>query len=61
MPHEGLGQDLTLGGPFAKFSDSPLRQPGPVPRLGAHNEAVYRDLLGHDAARLRHLYATGVI
>ncbi|MEL0083850.1 MAG: CaiB/BaiF CoA-transferase family protein [Gammaproteobacteria bacterium] len=44
-----------------KFSVTPAAVSAPAPDLGEHNEAIYRDMLGIDAARLQQLQQSGVI
>ncbi|MDP8921976.1 MAG: CoA transferase, partial [Chloroflexota bacterium] len=57
QPHPELGP-LTFPGVPYDLSDTERPRPGPAPRLGQHNRAVYGDLLGYDAARIAE--ATGV-
>jgi formyl-CoA transferase len=47
---------------FPKLSDTPssIRTPAPS-KIGQHNEAIYSDLLGMDAAELDRLGTAGVI
>ena len=59
--HDTVGRNLPMPGRFARFSGVPTGGLAPAPRLGEHNLDVYRDLLGVDLSRLRHLYSTGVI
>ncbi len=55
------GMDLIFPGAFAKLSATPLAPPTPPPRLGEHNEAVYRGMLGLSAQDLTMLRATNAI
>jgi len=43
-----------VGSPL-RLSATPVVKPGPVPGLGEHTEAVLRDLLGYDEARIARL------
>jgi crotonobetainyl-CoA:carnitine CoA-transferase CaiB-like acyl-CoA transferase len=49
-----------LGSPF-KFTDYPLSEPAPPPRLGQHTDAVLRDLLGFDEIAIAELRSASVI
>lgn len=44
-----------------KFSNASVEVRGPAPQLGEHNEAVLRELLGYDDARVTALQASGVL
>jgi CoA:oxalate CoA-transferase len=44
-----------------KFSDARAEFDQPPPELGQHNQAVYGDILGYDAARIAQLHKLGVI
>jgi benzylsuccinate CoA-transferase BbsE subunit len=61
VEHRGLGRTLTLPGPFAKMSVTPIGPAGPAPQLGEHNRAIYGDLLGRAVAELAQLRAAGAI
>jgi crotonobetainyl-CoA:carnitine CoA-transferase CaiB-like acyl-CoA transferase len=50
VPHPALGTALSLPGPFARFSASPLRSGQSAPRLGEHNDEILRQELGCTAA-----------
>ncbi len=56
-----LGRTLTMPGPFAKLSETPLGPSRRAPRLGEHNEEIYRGLLGRSAKELIELRAIGAI
>ncbi|MGH2588012.1 MAG: CaiB/BaiF CoA transferase family protein [Dehalococcoidia bacterium] len=43
--HPNLGESVAYPGPFAKFSETPIRYRRPPPELGEHNDEVYRELL----------------
>ena len=60
VPHPDFGA-LRMQNVAPKLSETPgsIRSPSPEP--GQHNEEVYRDLLGYDAARLADLRARGII
>ena len=61
VEHDTLGRALTLPGPFAKLSETPIDPPRRAPRLGEHNQQVLGDLLGLSADRLRELRNSGAI
>jgi formyl-CoA transferase len=44
-----------------KLSETPGSVASPAPALGAHNEAVYRGLLGMDEAQYEALRRDGII
>ena len=46
IEHENLGRTLTLPGPFAKLSETPVGPTRSAPALGEHNREVLGDLLG---------------
>ncbi len=52
---------LTMPGPFAKLSLTPIGPPTRPPRLGEHNQDVYGALLGLSAAEIVTLRAIGAI
>ena len=61
VPHEDLGESFIYpGAPFI-LSKTPWEQRGRAPHLGEHNEAVYGELLGLDAAEITRLRRTMVI
>jgi benzylsuccinate CoA-transferase BbsE subunit len=57
----GDGTKLTLAGPFAKLSATPIGPPTPAPRLGEHNAEIYGGLLGLSDAEIATLRANGAI
>jgi formyl-CoA transferase len=50
-----------MPGPFAKLSETPLTINRRAPRLGEHNDEIYRELLGRSAQQLTELRALGAI
>ena len=60
VPHPDFGT-LRMQNVAPKLSATPgtIRSPSPEP--GQHNEEIYRDLLGYDAARLEDLRTRGII
>ncbi|HLH76335.1 MAG TPA: CaiB/BaiF CoA-transferase family protein [Candidatus Binataceae bacterium] len=52
---------LTVPGPFARLSQTPLTPTQPPPALGEHNQAVYGELLGLSRDDLSRLHAAGAI
>jgi crotonobetainyl-CoA:carnitine CoA-transferase CaiB-like acyl-CoA transferase len=61
VPHETLGRPLTFPGPFAKMSATPIGASTRAPRIGEHNDEIYRGLLGLSPDRIASLRATGAI
>ena len=59
-PDPELGS-MTVQGPVPRFSDTAGSIDHLGPRLGEHNEEIYRDLLGLDADRYRRLQHDGII
>jgi crotonobetainyl-CoA:carnitine CoA-transferase CaiB-like acyl-CoA transferase len=58
-PHERHGADML---PFpVKFQGETLPEPGRAPTVGEHSDAVLRDVLGYDAARIAALRASGAL
>jgi benzylsuccinate CoA-transferase BbsE subunit len=55
VQHEDLGESFIYPGAPYKLSETPWAQRGRAPHIGEHNEQVYGDLLGLDAADLRRL------
>ena len=61
-PADGAGRrSLTLPGPFAKLSLTPIAPPSRPPHLGEHNQEIYGELLGLNTAEIEALSATGTI
>jgi benzylsuccinate CoA-transferase BbsE subunit len=58
---ETLGKTLTMPGPFAKLSATPIRIERRAPKLGEHNEQVYGELLGMSAKKIAELRESGAI
>jgi len=50
----------TTGSPM-HFSATPVRTPSAPPALGEHSDAILRNVLGYDEARLRELRDAKVI
>ncbi len=61
VPHDTLGRTLTFPGPFAKLSATPIGAPTRAPRIGEHNDEIYRGLLGITGDRLSQLRSLGAI
>ena len=61
VPHDTIGRTLTFPGPFAKLSATPIGSTTRAPRVGEHNDEIYRGLLGLTSERLHKLRAAGSI
>jgi crotonobetainyl-CoA:carnitine CoA-transferase CaiB-like acyl-CoA transferase len=61
VAHEDLGESFIYPGAPFKLEATPWRQRGRAPHVGEHNEQVYRELLGLEAADLRRLKMRMVI
>jgi len=61
VPHDTLGRSLTFPGPFAKMSATPIGSTTRAPRIGEHNDEIYRGLLGLSLDRMATLHAAGAI
>ena len=61
VPHDTIGRTLTFPGPFAKLSATPIGSTTRAPRVGEHNDEIYRGLLGLTPERLNQLRAAGSI
>jgi crotonobetainyl-CoA:carnitine CoA-transferase CaiB-like acyl-CoA transferase len=59
--HDDLGESFIYPGAPWKLSETPWRQRGRAPHVGEHNEQVYSELLGLEAAELRRLKLKMVI
>jgi benzylsuccinate CoA-transferase BbsE subunit len=58
-PH--LGRKLTMPGPFAKLTGTPVGPAGPAPQIGQHNREIYCGMLGLSEENLGQLRASGAI
>lgn len=61
VAHEDLGESFIYPGVPFKLSETPALHRGRAPHIGEHNEQVYGELLGLDAAELRRLKMKMVI
>ena len=61
VPHPRTGDDVVHPGPFARFSATPIAYRRGAPRIGEHNDAIYRGELGLDTTVLARLAGDGVI
>jgi benzylsuccinate CoA-transferase BbsE subunit len=61
VEHDTLGRKLTMPGAFAKLSVTPIGRPTRAPKIGEHNDEIYRGLLGMTAERLAELRAAGAL
>jgi benzylsuccinate CoA-transferase BbsE subunit len=61
VPHDTLGRTLTFPGPYAKLSATPIGSITRAPRIGEHNDEIYRGLLGLAPDRIAKLRAAGAI
>jgi formyl-CoA transferase len=59
--HHARDGTLRTSGVVPTFSRTPARVRGPAPAMGQHNDAVYGDELGLDAARRAELKARNII
>lgn len=59
-PDDELGR-IRIQTPVPRLSDTPAHMQHLGPALGAHNDEVYRDLLGYDDERIAGLVAAGVV
>jgi formyl-CoA transferase len=60
MEQPGVGPFRVTAMPI-KFSETETRISRPAPALGAHNQEVYAEMLGYDAAYLAQLKENGII
>jgi len=60
VEHPGLGK-IPLPGLALKLSQTPGDVNTPAPKVGAHNEEVYCQLLGYSQHELGELRAQGII
>ncbi len=56
-----VGRTLTMPGPFAKMSETPIVINHRAPRLGEHNDEIYGEMLGLSSRQLTKLRAIGAI
>jgi benzylsuccinate CoA-transferase BbsE subunit len=56
-----IGRPLTMPGPFAKMSATPISINRRAPKLGEHNDEVYGEILGRSREQLTELRALGAI
>jgi crotonobetainyl-CoA:carnitine CoA-transferase CaiB-like acyl-CoA transferase len=61
LEHPELGRSFVYPGPFARFSDSPIRYRRRPPTVGEHNQAIYGGELGLSDSRIAELARAGVI
>jgi crotonobetainyl-CoA:carnitine CoA-transferase CaiB-like acyl-CoA transferase len=61
VQHDDLGESFIYPGAPFKLTETPWRQRGRAPHVGEHNEQVYGELLGLEAAELRRLKLKMVI
>ena len=61
LEHPELGRSFVYPGPFARFSDSPIRYRRRAPTVGEHNDAIYRGELGMSESRMADLAREGII
>ncbi len=61
LDHDTLGRKLTLPGPFAKLSVTPIGPSRRSPKVGEHNRDVYGTMLGLGEEKLTQLRAAGAI
>lgn len=60
VEHPEIGK-LRIPQPSYRFSEAPWRFARPAPRLGEHNQLIYRERLGLSQAEVEDLRAKGVI
>jgi crotonobetainyl-CoA:carnitine CoA-transferase CaiB-like acyl-CoA transferase len=61
LEHPENGRSFLYPGPFARFSDSPIRYRRRPPTLGEHNREIYGKELGMSETRLADLAARGIV
>ena len=59
--HDELNDTVTYPGSFAKFSETPIKQPRRAPLIGEHNEEIYIKELGLSQEEMITLKGAGVI
>ncbi len=58
IPHPVLGEVPNFASPI-RFGRTPVVDPVAAPAIGEHSEAILRDVLGYDGARIEALAAAG--
>ncbi len=61
VPHPDLETDVTLLGPFAQLTETPITYRRMPPKIGEHNQEIYGDELGLQASELMRLREANVI
>lgn len=61
LRHEELDGDITYPGPFAVFSETPIKMKRRAPIIGEHNEEIYVKELGFAQEELVTLRGAGII
>jgi crotonobetainyl-CoA:carnitine CoA-transferase CaiB-like acyl-CoA transferase len=59
--HETLDRTMTLPGPFAKLSQTPIGPSRRAPTLGEHTDEVLSEIAGYEAAKIKALRSVGAI
>jgi crotonobetainyl-CoA:carnitine CoA-transferase CaiB-like acyl-CoA transferase len=59
--HHELSDTLRYPGPWAKLTETPLARWEKAPRIGEHNDEIYRDELSMSPNELEYLRRSGVI
>jgi crotonobetainyl-CoA:carnitine CoA-transferase CaiB-like acyl-CoA transferase len=61
LEHSEHGRKFLYPGPFARFSETPIRYRRRPPRIGEHNREIYVGELGMSEAKLDELSRAGVL
>jgi benzylsuccinate CoA-transferase BbsE subunit len=61
LDHPELGTTLTYPGPFAKFSETPVKITRRAPLIGEHNREIYEEELGIPSEEITKLKQAGII
>jgi crotonobetainyl-CoA:carnitine CoA-transferase CaiB-like acyl-CoA transferase len=61
IEHPELGRSFRYPGPFAKFSESPIRYRLRPPLIGEHNREIYGGMLGMSEREMAQLHERGII
>jgi len=61
LDHPELGTKITYPGPFAKFSESPIRINRRAPLIGEHNREIFEKELGFSGEDLLAMKQAGII